>query len=85
MTKKTIRDWNPDRDLTALLDGLTEELLAASDHEIGAWARQESAKARTAVRAMRRLVKAAADSDLGAPRVSNFVVPGLPAHLTRNQ
>lgn len=85
MMKKIMKDWNPERDLTALLDGLTAELLAAPDHDVGAWMREEGAKGHTAAKAMRRMVTKAAEADLDAPPVSNFVVPGLRIPFTRNQ
>ncbi|WP_158816526.1 hypothetical protein [Methylocapsa sp. S129] len=85
MTKKVMKDWNPERDLTALLDGLTAELLAASDQDIGAWAREEGAKSHPAARATRRVVKTAVEADLDAPPVSHFIVPGARLPFTRNQ
>jgi hypothetical protein len=85
MTKKAMKDWNPERDLTALLDGLTTELLAAPGQDIGAWAREEGAKGHTAAKATRRVVKRALEVDLDAPPVSHFIIPGARIPFTRNQ
>ena len=84
MTKKIMKDWTPEQDLAALLDALAIELLAAPGDEVSACLYETGAKGRSAIEAVRRLVSVA-DADLDASPVSNFVVPGLLAHLTRNQ
>jgi hypothetical protein len=74
-------DWNPEHDLAALLDRLTEELLTAADHEIAPYL---SGTGDGAAEAMRRLV-AAADADFVVLPVSGFVTQGLRDFMTRNQ
>jgi hypothetical protein len=74
-------DWNPEHELAALLDGLTEELLATADHEISPYL---SETGDDAVEAMRRLV-AAADADFVVLPVSGFITQGLRDFITRNQ
>lgn len=56
-------DWNPEHDLAALLDGLTEELLTAADHEVAPYL---SETGDGEADAMRRLV-AAADAGFVCP------------------
>jgi hypothetical protein len=74
-------DWNPERELAALLDGLAEELLTAADHEISPYL---SETGDDAAEAMRRLV-AAADADFVVLPVSGFITQGLRDFMTRNQ
>ena len=74
-------EWNPEHDLAALLDGLTEELLTAADHEVTPYL---SETGDDAVEAMRRLV-AAADADFVVLPVCGFVTQGLRDFITRNQ
>jgi hypothetical protein len=74
-------DWNPERELAALLDGLAEELLTAADHEV---AHYLSETGDDAVEAMRRLV-AAADAGFVVLPVSGFLTQGLRDFMTRNQ
>jgi hypothetical protein len=74
-------DWNSERELAALLDGLTEELLTAADHEVAPYL---SETGDDAVEAMRRLV-AAADADSVVLPVSGSVTQGLRDFMTRNQ
>jgi hypothetical protein len=73
--------WNPEHELAALLDGLTEELLTAADHEVTPYLSQTGDDA---VEAMRRLV-AAADADFVVLPVSQFIAQGLRDFMTRNQ
>ena len=61
-------DWNPEHDLAALLDALTEELLTAVDHEVAPYL---SETGDGEAEAMRRLV-AAADAGF-VPPLSHFV------------
>ena len=72
-------DWNPQYDLAALLDGLTEELLTAPDHEVAPYL-SEAGDGET--EAMRRLV-AVADAGF-VPPLSRFAAPGLRDFMTRN-
>ena len=73
-------DWNPEHDLATLLDGLTEELLTAADHEVASYL---SETGDGDMEAMRRLV-AAADAGF-VPPLSHFVAQGLRDFITRNQ
>ncbi len=73
-------DWNPERELAALLDGLTEELLTAADHEVAPYL---SETGDGEAEAMRRLV-AAADAGF-VPPVSRFIAQGLRDFIARNQ
>jgi hypothetical protein len=84
MTKKTLRDWSPEQELAALLGALSAEVLAASDDEVRACLHAAGAKGRNSIETVRRLASAA-DVDSDAASVSNFVVAGLPVHLTRSQ
>ena len=70
MTKKIVKDQTLEQGLTALLDGLCAELLAASDEEVDAWLREGGAKADAAAGAMRRLVARAAGDDMDPPPVA---------------
>ena len=84
MSLKSEKNWSWDQDLAALTDALASELLAAPDDEIAACLHEVGPKARNAVEAARRLASAA-DADTDAARVSNFIIAGLPACLTRSQ
>jgi hypothetical protein len=84
MTEPTTTDWDPQQDLAKLLDGLTDELLGAPDHEVTPYLSDAGDDLNDAAEAVRRLV-AAADADFVVPPVSGFVAPGLRAFVTRNQ
>jgi hypothetical protein len=83
MIKSNLTDWNPERDLLALLDALAEELLTTSDRDLAAWIGEMGKEPQDIVREMRRLV-AAAETDLAVPPVLNFVDRGLRAFVARN-
>jgi hypothetical protein len=83
MTKSNLTDWNPERDLSALLDALTEEILTASDRDLATGIGEMGKESQDMVPEMRRLV-AAADTDLAVPPVLNFVDRGLRAFVARN-
>ena len=70
MSRKTVKNWNLEHDLTALLDGLCAELLAASDQEVEAWLREGGADADAAAGAVRRLVATAASDEPDPPPVA---------------
>jgi hypothetical protein len=84
MTKTTSTDWNPEQDLTALLDALTQELLTASERDIAAWRNEMGKQAGDMVQQVRRLI-VAADADTFVPSISDFVGRGLRAYVARNQ
>jgi hypothetical protein len=84
MSKKSKKNWHWEQDLGALTDALAGELLAASEEEVAACLHEVGPKARNAIESVRRLISAA-DADSDAAPVANFVVAGLPAHLTRSQ
>jgi hypothetical protein len=83
MTKGNLTDWNPERDLSVLLDALTEELLTASERDLAAWIGEMGKEPQEMVLETRRLV-AAADTGLAVPPVLNFVDRGLRAFVARN-
>ncbi len=68
----THRSWSPEQDLAALLDALTDELLAASDHELRASLADSGEDPDEAAGFMRRLLAAAETKAVGTP------APGLP-------
>ncbi|MGD0103934.1 MAG: hypothetical protein ABSC06_07830 [Rhodopila sp.] len=89
MTESRATNWDPEQELAALLDGLTQELLGAFDYEVSGYevsgypgetadGRQDKAEV------VRRLV-AAAKARAGGPAVSQFVVPGSRVHDVRNR
>jgi hypothetical protein len=80
MTRSRLTDWNPEQDLSVLLDALTEELLAVADRDLTAGIGKEQ---QDVVRDMRRLI-AAADTDLVVPPASNFAGRTLRAFVARN-
>jgi hypothetical protein len=84
MTDRLVTDWDPEQDLAALLDGLTEELLAAANHEIAPYLDEAAEERGEGADAIRRLI-GAADASLAALPVSGFVAPGLRAYVSRNQ
>lgn len=84
MTERTATDWLPARDLEALLDALTDELLAAADHEVSSYVPGSAEERRDEAETVRRLI-AAADAELAVPPASLFKAPGLRAYVTRNQ
>jgi hypothetical protein len=55
MTDRLVADWNPEADLAALLDGLTEELLAAANHEIAPYLDEAAEERGEGADAIRRL------------------------------
>jgi hypothetical protein len=79
-----VTDRNPGTDLAALLDGLTEELLAAPAHEVAPYLDEAPEARRDGADAVRRLI-AAADAGFAALPVSGFIAPGLRAYVARNQ
>ena len=76
-------DWLPSRDLEALLDALTDELLASADHEIPTYFHDDADGRREEVEMVRRLI-AGADAGLAVPANSLFKAPGLRAYVARN-
>ncbi len=84
MTQSGTTNWDPEQELAALLDGLTEELLGAFDHEIIRSLNESDDERQDKVDAVRRLV-ARADGDLGLPPVSRFVGSGPRADAARNR
>ena len=84
MTERAMTDWNAERDLTALLDALTADLLATPEHELAALLRQTGEPVEVAAEAMRRLV-AAVDAHCVAPHVATALTAGLRALVARSQ
>jgi hypothetical protein len=84
MSKIRSDGWNPEADLAALLDALTEDLLAASARDVDALARVTGIPPDTVARDVRRLIASAA-SDLIVPPAAEFSTPGLRAYIARNQ
>ena len=82
MTGKTVTDWQPEEDLTALLDTLTEELFAIRDDEVAGCMGEMAGGCHEIVQEMRRLV-AAADADPMLPPVSDFAAAALRADSSR--
>jgi hypothetical protein len=78
MTEKTTTDWQPEEDLTGLLDALTEELFLVRDDEVAASMREMGEARRDIVRSMRRLV-AAADAESMLPALSNHAAAAVRA------
>lgn len=76
--------WNPEQDLTVLLDALTVELLRASDHEVENCHDATTDPLHDAVEVVHCLV-AAADADFVVPPLSRFIVFGLRAYNARHQ
>jgi hypothetical protein len=76
--------WNPEADLAALLDALTDDLLAAPARDVDALTAETGMPRDTVVREMRRLI-AVAESDLIVPPAAEFSPPGLRAYIARNQ
>ena len=84
MTERISTDWLPEQDLDALLDALTSELLAASEHEISAYVHHDADERQDEIESVRRMI-AAADAEAALLPVSLFKAPGLRAYLARNQ
>ncbi len=84
MTRSGTTNWDPEQELAALLDGLTEELLGAFDHEIIRSLDETDGDRQDKVDAVRRLV-ARAEGNVGVPPVSRFVAFGSRADVARNQ
>jgi hypothetical protein len=76
--------WHPEQDLTALLDGLSEELLAARDHDLATWVREAGEPVEDIAEPMRRLL-AAADAGGIPPHMSMDLKAGVRASIARNQ
>jgi hypothetical protein len=76
--------WNPEADLAALLNALTEDLLGASARDVDALAGVSGVSPDTVAREVRRLI-AVAESDLIVPPSPEFSTPGLRAYIARNQ
>jgi hypothetical protein len=74
--------WSPDQDLEALLDALTEELLAAPGPELAASLGAAGAARASTIDTMRRAI-AAAEASANGPSFSGFVAPGLRAYVGR--
>jgi hypothetical protein len=83
MTEGSMTAWSPHRDLEALLDALTEDLLAAPGPEVAVALRAAEAAQAPTIDAMRRAI-AAADAGAIGPSVSGFVAPGLRAYVGRS-
>jgi hypothetical protein len=64
----TRADWNPERELAALLDALSEELLAAPDRDVVGSLHGTGEDAQHAIATVRRLI-AASDQDPTRPPV----------------
>jgi hypothetical protein len=84
MSKTRSDGWNPEADLAALLDALTEDVLAASARDVDALARVIGVPPDTVAREVRRLI-AVAECDLIVPAATEFSTPGLRAYIARNQ
>ena len=84
MSERITTGWLPSQDLTALLDALTEELLASPDHEVPAELHDGADERGEAAGLVRRLI-AAADAEAAPLPTSFFKNPGLRAYVTRNQ
>ena len=84
MTERAITDWNAERDLAALLDALTAELLATPEHELAAWLRETGEPVETTAQPMRRLV-AAVDAHRIAPHLATSLADALRVSIARNQ
>jgi hypothetical protein len=84
MSKVRSNGWDPAADLAALLDALTEDVLAASARDVDALARVTGIPPETVAREVRRLI-AVAESDLIVPPAAEFSTPGLRAYIARNQ
>jgi hypothetical protein len=84
MSTKGSSGWNPEADLAALLDALTEDVLAASARDVDTLARLTGVPPDTVAREMRRLI-AVAESDLIMPPAAGFSTPSLLAYIARNQ
>ncbi len=84
MSKIRSGGWNPEADLAALLDALTEDVLAASARDVDALARVIGVPPDTVARELRRLI-AVAECDLIVPPAAEFSTPALRAYIARNQ
>lgn len=83
MTKTTSTIWNPEEDLTLLLDALTEEILSATDRDVAPCRADKEILAKDMIQEVRRMISAA-DADLFAPPLSHFVGRTVRTHITRN-
>ena len=83
MTGSRMTNWNPEQELAALLDSLTEELHRAFDHEISRYRGEPADQRQDKADAVRRIV-AAAEAASGVLPVSPYIAPGLPRRATRN-
>ncbi len=81
MTRRAMKDWNPERELAALLNALAAELVAAPDYEVRALLGETGARGRGAIKTMRRLL-AAADADVAVSPIADAPVdgPGILPH-----
>lgn len=84
MTERITTDWLPEHDLEALLDALTQELLASSTHEASQDFHHDADARHGEAETVRRLI-AVADAELAVPPASSFKTAGLRAYLARNQ
>ena len=84
MTERGMTDWNAERDLAALLDALTAELLATPELDVAALLRETGKPVEATAEAMRRLV-AAVDAHCVAPHVATALAAGLRALVARSQ
>ncbi len=75
--------WDPEKDLTRLLDELTDELMAAPDHEVMPYSEEINGAHHDQADAVRRVI-AAADGEFVVLPVSSFIAPGLRTLTTRN-
>ncbi len=83
MTGSRMTNWNPEQELAALLDSLTEELHRAFDHEISGYRGEPADQRQDNADAVRRIV-AAAEAASGVLPVSPYIAPGLPHRAMRN-
>ena len=84
MITTILAEWNPERDLAALLDALANELRLASDRDVATLLQEMGEGAQDAIKDMRRRV-AAADAESILPPVSNVVGRRFSTHVARNQ
>jgi hypothetical protein len=77
-------DWDAERDLAALLDALSAELLAMPEHELVGLVCGTGKTVEATAQEMRRLV-AVVDAQCVAPHVATAVDAGLRASIARSQ
>jgi hypothetical protein len=83
MTQAPLKSWNPEQELTALLDILSEELLAVPEADLAAWCRETGDRHRDQIAALRNLTMSA-DTGLGMASVPGGEAPGPRNPITRH-